>query len=113
MNLLYLIGECLHHGDQKKIALELGVSVQTVNRTLNGQNRSARVLSALYKRARQNYESLLLYRQPKLMAEYLVSGGDVNYNVNMPPIKVTSKRGGALGNQNARKYPIKAKGGVQ
>ncbi len=53
MNLLWLIGESLRHGDQKQVAMELGVSVQTVNRTLNGYNRSNRVLSALYHKAMQ------------------------------------------------------------
>ncbi len=71
LNLLWLIGESLNYGDQKDIALQLGVSVQTVNRTLNGFSRSNRVLSALYRRALENRQQFLLYAEPSVMAEQL------------------------------------------
>ena len=53
LNLLWLIGESLHHGDQKEVAIELGVSVQSISRVLNGYQRSNRILSALYSRAKK------------------------------------------------------------
>lgn len=51
LHLLWLIGESLHQGDQIEIAMELGVTRQTVSRVLNGGQRSSRILMALYKRA--------------------------------------------------------------
>ena len=57
-NLLWLIGESLEQGDQAAVALELGVSRTAVNRTLNGLNRSSRILMALYRKA------CLLYTSP-------------------------------------------------
>ena len=56
VNLLWLIGESLEHGDQAQIALELGVSRNTVSGTLNGKIRSSRVLRALYSKAMQRRE---------------------------------------------------------
>ena len=40
LHLLWLIGESLHQGDQIEIAMELGVTRQTVSRVLNGGQRS-------------------------------------------------------------------------
>ena len=71
-NLLWLIGESLVHGDQSAIALELGVSRISVSRTLNGQNRSSRILMALYRKARENRERNLLYYSPGVMADRLL-----------------------------------------
>ena len=102
MELLWLIGECLERGDQRAIALELGVTVQTVNRTLNGQNRSAKVLMALYQRARANHERTMLYTQPALMAERLMDGGALPCGPQLPPVHIEGKRG-LLGCQNASK----------
>jgi hypothetical protein len=103
LNLLWLIGESLNHGDQKQIAIELGVSVQSVNRTLNGFNRSNRILAALYNKARANREAFMLYHNPGVMARQLNGEVEIPSGNHMPAIKLTSKRGGALGNQNARK----------
>ena len=75
LNLLWLIGENLMHGDQKEVAMELGVSVQAVNGVLNGYNRSSRILGALYERATQNRRRNLLYTQPGVMAERLLASG--------------------------------------
>ena len=103
MELLWLIGECLERGDQRAIALELGVTVQTVNRTLNGQNRSAKVLMALYQRARANHERAMLYTQPSLMAERLLDGGALPCGSQLPPVHIEGKKG-LLGCQNASKH---------
>ena len=103
LNLLWLIGESLNHGDQKEIALELGVSVQSVSRTLNGYNRSNRILMALYKRARQNREAYMLYNQPALMADRLLNGTPTPEGNHLPAVKYDGRRGGQIGNQNARK----------
>lgn len=103
LNLLWLIGESLNHGDQKEIALELGVSVQSVSRTLNGYNRSNRILMALYKKARQNREAYMLYNQPALMADRLLNGTPIPEGNHLPAVKYDGRRGGQIGNQNARK----------
>ena len=103
MNLLWLIGESLQHGELTQVALELGVSRQTVSMVLNGYSRNAKVLMALYQRAKANRACGMLYFEPKVMAEKLVSGdGDVV--VTLPSVQIAGKRGGKLGNQNARKH---------
>ena len=71
LDLLWLIGESLDYGDQQAIALELGVSRVAVNRTLNGYNRSNRILMALYRKAKENRERKQLYHQPGAMAAAL------------------------------------------
>lgn len=71
LDLLWLIGESLDYGDQQAIALELGVSRVAVNRTLNGYNRSSRILMALYLKAKENRERKQLYHQPGAMAAAL------------------------------------------
>ncbi|MDO4725925.1 MAG: Bro-N domain-containing protein [Porphyromonadaceae bacterium] len=103
LHLLWLIGESLNYGDQKEIALELGVSVQSVSRTLNGYNRSNRILMALYKRARQNREAYMLYNQPSVMADRLLNGTPIPEGNHLPAVKYDGRRGGQIGNQNARK----------
>lgn len=103
LNLLYLIGESLEHGDIKDIALELGVSRQTVSRTLNGESRSSRVLLALYQRARKNREQFMLYSQPAVMSAHLLNGTPLPANNHLPAVHV-SGRSGLVGNQNARKH---------
>ena len=104
-NLLWLIGESLEQGDQAAVALELGVSRTAVNRTLNGYNRSSRILMALYQKARQNRERNLLYYQPEVMAERLL-GCDAALPLGnqLPTVQIGGKRGGKTGNQNARKH---------
>ena len=109
MNLLWLIGESLQRGDQKEVAMELGVSQQAVQNTLNGYNRSPRILMALYNRARSNRQAFMLYHQPVAMARNLTGSDDIPTGNHLPAIKITSKRGGALGNQNARRHK---KGGL-
>lgn len=110
LSLLWLIGESLHQGDQKDIALELGVDRRTVSRVLSGKQRSSRVLRALYERARWNRENDALYLQPGVMAERLQQGLPMEAVRPLPVHKseelpmVSIHRGGKLGNQNARKY---------
>lgn len=109
MDLLWLIGESLEHGDQAKIAMELGVSRIAVNRTLNGYNRSSRILEALYRKARENREKYLLQYEPGVMAERLRGAGIPNHCTqggdSLPELRIiTNRRGGQPGNQNARKH---------
>lgn len=110
LSLLWLIGESLHQGDQKDIALELGVDRRTVSRVLSGKQRSSRVLRALYERARWNRENDALYLNPGVMAERLQQGLPMEAVRPLPVHKseelpmVSIHRGGKLGNQNARKY---------
>lgn len=109
MDLLWLIGESLEHGDQARIALELGVSRIAVNRTLNGYNRSSRILAALYRKARENREKYLLQYEPGVMAERLRGAGLPNHCTqggdSLPELRIiTNRRGGQPGNQNARKH---------
>lgn len=104
-NLLWLIGESLMQGDQSAVALELGVSRMAVNRTLNGYNRSSRILMALYQKARQNRERNLLYYAPGVMAERLLGHEAALPMGNpLPTVQFGGKRGGKIGNQNARKH---------
>lgn len=113
LDLLWLIGESLEKGDQAQIALELGVSRVAVNRTLNGLNRSSRILMALYKKAKENREKNLLYNNPGEMAAQLREAGrsavagvpQVVERVSpLPEVRImTNRRGGQYGNQNARK----------
>ena len=104
-NLLWLIGESLNHGDQSAVALELGVSRMAVSNVLNGYNRSSRILMALYRKARQNRDSNMLYYAPGVMAERLL-GHDTALPVGntLPTVQIGGKRGGKIGNQNARKH---------
>lgn len=104
-NLLWLIGESLAHGDQQAVALELGVSRVAVNRVLNGLNRSSRILMALYRKARQNREANLLYYAPGVMADRLL-GREASLPMGnpLPTVQFGGKRGGKIGNQNARKH---------
>lgn len=104
-NLLWLIGESLEQGDQAAVALELGVSRTAVNRTLNGLNRSSRILMALYRKARENRERNLLYYQPEVMAGRLL-GCDAALPLgnSLPTVQIGGKKGGKIGNQNARKH---------
>lgn len=104
LNLLWLIGESLEPGDISSLALELGVCRQTVSRVLNGYQRSSRVLMALYRRAQQNRAAFLLYNQPRVMAERLVSGEDIPRSNHLPAVRFDGRgRGAQIGNQNARK----------
>lgn len=104
-NLLWLIGESLMHGDQAAVALELGVSRIAVSRVLNGLNRSSRILMALYQKARQNREQNLLYYAPGVMAERLL-GHEAALPLGnpLPTVQIVDKKGGKIGNQNARKH---------
>lgn len=104
-NLLWLIGESLEQGDQAAVALELGVSRTAVNRTLNGLNRSSRILMALCRKARENREQNLLYHAPELMAGRLL-GCDAALPLGnpLPTVQIGGKKGGKTGNQNARKH---------
>ena len=102
LNLLWLIGESLQHGDQKQIALELGVSVQAVNYTLNGTQRSPRILKALYHRAMERREEFMIYYRPDLMADRLLCGDRTRIGSQLPPVHIDGCKG-LLGNQNARK----------
>ena len=101
LSLLWTIGEFLNHGDQKAVAIELGVSVQSINRVLNGLQRSNRILHALYKRAQANRETMAMYAQPAEMRNRLL-GLSRDEVVALPHAIPTVKHGGT-GNQNARK----------
>lgn len=119
MELLWLIGESLVRGDQRDIAMQLGVSVITVQNTLNGYSRNAKVLRALYQRAWQRRGEFMLYNEPKEMARRLLlqegSPDSRQLPPHLPPLRITgtSGRGGQLGNQNARKNkcPMLQEGG--
>ena len=119
MELLWLIGESLVRGDQRDIAMQLGVSVITVQNTLNGYSRNAKVLRALYQRAWQRRGEFMLYNEPKEMAIRLLqqegSPDGRHLPPHLPPLRITgtSGRGGQLGNQNARKNkcPMLQEGG--
>ena len=111
LNLLWLIGESLHQGDLSDIALQLGVGRRTVSSVLKGERRSSVILRALYERARWNRENDALYLSPAVMAERLQQGLPMDAlkpmpcakpNASMPALSI--RRGGTLGNQNARKY---------
>lgn len=110
LNLLWLIGESLHQGDIKDIAFKLGVNRRTVSGVLKGERRSSVILRALYERARWNRENDALYLQPAVMAERLQQGLPMEAVKPLPVHKpedlpmVSIRRGGKLGNQNARKY---------
>jgi hypothetical protein len=75
LQLLWLIGEYLHQGDQKDIALELGVSTTAVCNVINGKCRSNRILRALYLRALENRKNgrVTLYLEPERMRDELLS----------------------------------------
>jgi prophage antirepressor-like protein len=102
LNLLWLIGESLLRGDQKQIALELGVTVSAVNNVLNGYQRSPRILKALYSKALERREEFMLYNCPAVMTDRLLSGEHTRINNPLPPVHIEGRRG-LLGNQNARK----------
>lgn len=105
LHLLWLIGESLHQGDQIEIAVELGVTRQTVSRVLNGGQRSSRILMALYKRAQANREADRLYHAPYEMAQRLLGENvPVPSPRRLPAVHLNCGRGAALGNQNARKH---------
>ena len=104
-NLLWMIGESLWHSDLVKIALELGVSRQNVYSVLNGYTRSSRILTALYQKARERRECSEIYNQPGLMADRLLGISRESMQGNtLPPVLIGGKRGGQIGNQNARKH---------
>lgn len=105
LHLLWLIGESLHQGDQIAVALELGVSRQTVSRVLNGGQKSSRILMALYKRAQANREADRLYCSPREMAQLLTSeSATLPAPLRLPAVHFNRGSGGSLGNQNARKH---------
>lgn len=105
LNLLWLIGESLRQGEIRDVALELGVSRQTVSKVLNGYARNARVLMALYNRAKANRACGMIYHRPDLMAERLIDADNGDVLVQMPSVVYGSrKKGGQIGNQNARKH---------
>lgn len=70
--LLWTIDSMLNVGDKKEVALECGVSVQTVSYVIGGKFRSPRVLMALYNRALDNSNSL--YNDPGAAVERLING---------------------------------------
>ena len=109
MNLLWLIDESLFLGDRKAVAMELGVSRVTVNNVLRGRVRNARVLMALYQKAKENRACGLLYQRPELMSSRLTADESVDDETFMrralpPVIYGNRKKGGQIGNQNARKH---------
>ncbi len=106
LSLLWTIGEFLHHGDQKQVAMEIGVSVQSVNRVLNGYQRSHRILHALYKKAQSNRETMSLYTDPCEMRDRLL-GISCEGTLQLPSA-IPNVPHGNTGNQYAKR-----KGGAQ
>lgn len=105
LNLLWLIGESLRQGEIREVALELGVSRQTVSKVLNGYARNPRVLMALYNRAKANRACGVIYHRPDVMAERLIDAESGDVVVQLPSVVYGSrKKGGQIGNQNARKH---------
>ena len=109
MNLLWLIDESLFQGDRKAVAMELGVSRVTVNNVLRGRVRNARVLMALYQKAKENRACGLLYQRPELMSSRLTADESVDDETLLrralpAVIYGNRKKGGQIGNQNARKH---------
>lgn len=105
LNLLWLIGESLRQGEIREVALELGVSRQTVSKVLNGYARNSRVLMALYNRAKANRACGVIYHRPDVMAERLIDAESGDVVVQLPSVVYGSrKKGGQIGNQNARKH---------
>lgn len=105
LNLLWLIGESLRQGEIRDVALELGVSRQTVSKVLNGYARNPRVLMALYNRAKANRACGMIYHRPDVMAERLIDAENGDVVVQLPSVVYGSrKKGGQIGNQNARKH---------
>lgn len=94
LGLLWLIGESLWRGDQKEVAMELGVSVQTVNYVLNGTQRSPRVLMALYRKAQERRMQGTLYVDPKGMSERLLECGRVEPMYSLPAANNKKMEGG-------------------
>lgn len=70
--LLWTIDSMLNVGDKKDVAMECGVSVQTVSYVIGGKFRSPRVLMALYNKALDNSTSL--YNDPHAAVERLING---------------------------------------
>lgn len=104
LHLLWLIGESLHQGDQKTIALELGVTRQSVARVLSGAQRNSRILMALYRRAQANRAADQLYCAPQQAAQCLL--GDpvpVPEPERLPAVYLHKGRGAALGRRHTRK----------
>ena len=109
LNLLWLIEESLNKGDCVEVALELGVSKVTVSKVLHGRSRNAKVLMALYRKAKENRSVGMLYVRPDVMAARLqddeIAPAEVTSGRDLPPVIYgKSKRGGQPGNQNARKH---------
>lgn len=108
LELLWLIGESLNMGDQKQIALELGVARQTIHRVLSGAQRSSRILGALYRKAQENRAADLLYTSPAAMTHRLLKSGNMEVeDTSLPPLQLNPHRGGTLGNKNACKSNLK------
>lgn len=107
LNLLWTIGEYLHQGDQKAVALEIGVSTISVNRVLNGYQRSNRILHALYKKALSNRETMALYMQPAKMRNRLIRIEDSE--TPQLPDSIPVLKHGNTGNR----YGAHKKGGAQ
>lgn len=112
LNLLWLIGEYLVAGDQKDIALQLGVSTVSVCNVINGRQRSNRILTALYNRARSNRDAGLIdfYQRPGQMTDRLlgISNGGMTaerriLHSGQAPMVIERPRGAQHGNKNAQK----------
>lgn len=113
LNLLWLIGESLEQGDMKAVALELGVSRQTVSRVLGGYQRNSRVLMALYRVARTRREEGLLYYAPEVMSRRLLGENvPIPAGNTMPAVKIDGRHG-LVGNQNARKHKVMSDGNLK
>lgn len=76
LRMLWLVDSHLIQGDKKAVALEVGVSEQTINLVINGYIRSPRVLWALYERAMVNSKNMRvnLYSNPNEVVKQLKGG---------------------------------------
>ncbi len=78
------------------------MSVQAVSNTLNGMQRSPRILKALYHRAMERREEFMIYYRPDLMADRLLCSDRTRIGSQLPTVHIDGCKG-LMGNQNASK----------
>ncbi len=78
------------------------MSVQAVSNTLNGTQRSSRILKALYHRAMERREEFMIYYRPDLMADRLLCSDRTRIGSQLPTVHIDGCKG-LMGNQNASK----------
>jgi prophage antirepressor-like protein len=104
MQLLWVVNEYLNQGDRIDIALQLGVTRQSVYNTLSGRQRSGRILHACYERALANREKQnAIYFASEAAYDNLVLGTNNSLRPTLPSEPDPGRRGGQPGNQNSKK----------